>query len=93
MHNIPMMLTEFLDDMFPEYPAKETAPISKKPDPVSLTKDDDGVWTLTFNGTILGWINSVTYTGDYRAMSKVSYEIKHFPSMAGAKNFLFEQSH
>jgi hypothetical protein len=93
MNDIAIDLKGFLDDMFPPNPAKETAPIFDKPEPVSLTKDGDGVWTLTFHGTVLGWINRVTYTGDYRAMSKISYEIKHFPSMTGARSFLFEQSH
>jgi len=92
MQDMPVDLSSFLNSMFKNQEVVMTQPVAREPS-VSFTKDQDGVWTLSHNGTTLGWVNRVTYDAKYRAMSAVTNSMETFYSLENARNYLYEQSH
>lgn len=95
MHNIPMELASFLDEMFidPSLDRNPAKPAPVKAPESSFQKDEHGVWTLIHCGKCLGWINRVKDDVTYRAVSSVTHTVERFYSLENARSFLFEQSH
>lgn len=73
-----------------ERSARTAAPGTLSPS-LSLTQGDDGVYTLTYRGDVLGWIGSLAQDrregNTYRAIS-TSGGVRHCPSLKLAKDFL-----
>jgi hypothetical protein len=59
------------------------------PSPLTLTQEDDGIYTLSYRGAVLGWIGSLgtdrTEGKAYRAIT-ASGAVHHCYSLATAKN-------
>jgi len=90
--DMPIDLSTFLNDMFKHLEPPKEKPLARSL-PVSFTKDNDGVWTLTFNGKTLGWVNRVNNDVTYRSLSAITNNMAYFYSLDNARNYLYEQSH
>ena len=94
MHNIPIELASFFNEIFPDPSLDRQKDDEPAPQPVSsFQKDKDGIWTLIHQGKCLGWINRVKDDVTYRAVSSVTHTVERFYSLENARCFLFEQSH
>lgn len=62
--------------------------------PIKMIKDHDGVWTVTYGATEIGWINKIGIKkGDdntYRAVS-VHGAFKHCDSLNSARSFIMAE--
>jgi hypothetical protein len=92
MQDMPVDLSSFLNSMFKTQEVVMTKPVTREPS-VLFTQDDDGVWTLSFNGKTLGWVNRVNNDVTYRSLSAITNNMAYFYSLDNARNYLYEQSH
>jgi len=87
------MLPAFISDMCGIVMPRDHAPYACRREaarsPLSMTQDDEGIYTVTYQGHVLGWIGSMNVDRmegkSYRAIS-ASGAVYRCPSLRLAKN-------
>ena len=93
MNTFPKSLADLCGVMLEASAPKRThTEAPQRDNPIALTKEDDGTFTLTYFGKTVGWIRKERGVKLWRAMS-VHGRIIHRASLDGARKALLEAYH